>query len=68
LRVIDQQVLAESEPFYEGDGRFRVELPDDPYEQAGQPGTEEQFEAVLDELVARIEHHLRVELGFENGS
>jgi hypothetical protein len=64
LRAIDRRVLAESEPFYEGDGAFRVELPDDPYERAGQPGDPEAFQALLDELVARIEHHLRAEFGF----
>ena len=29
LRAIDRQVLNESEPVYEGDGQFRVALPDD---------------------------------------
>jgi len=27
VHAIDQQVLNESEPFYEGDGEFRIELP-----------------------------------------
>ena len=29
IHAIDQRVLSESEPFYEGDGAFRVDLPDD---------------------------------------
>ncbi|WP_181684931.1 DUF5783 family protein [Halorhabdus salina] len=29
IHAIDQQILAESEPFYAGDGEFRIELPDD---------------------------------------
>ncbi len=33
VHAIDQQVLNESEPFYEGDGEFRVELPEEPYER-----------------------------------
>lgn len=32
IHAIDQQVLAESEPFYEN-GRFRVVLPDDPLDR-----------------------------------
>ncbi|PSP99266.1 hypothetical protein BRC89_04900 [Halobacteriales archaeon QS_4_70_19] len=59
LRAIDRRVLAESEPFYEGDGTFRVELPADLCELAGRPGDETAFEAVLDDLVAEIEAELR---------
>ncbi|CCQ32899.1 hypothetical protein HLRTI_002488 [Halorhabdus tiamatea SARL4B] len=29
IHGIDQRILAESEPFYEEDGRFRIELPED---------------------------------------
>ncbi|WP_254823821.1 DUF5783 family protein [Haloglomus halophilum] len=68
LRPIDRRVLSGSEPFYEGDGEFRVELPDDPYERAGQPGDREQFEAVLDDLVAGIERELRTEFGFTDAA
>lgn len=68
LRPIDRRVLSASEPFYEGDGEFRVDLPDDPYERAGQPGDKEQFEAVLDTLVDGIERELREEFGFADGT
>ncbi|MFB6205081.1 MAG: DUF5783 family protein [Haloglomus sp.] len=67
LRPIDRRVLSESEPFYEGDGGFRIELPEDPYERAGRPGDRDRFETVLDELVAAIERELRREFDFEDG-
>lgn len=60
LRAIDRQVLSESEPFYEGDGEFRVELPENPRERAGDvPVDDETFDAVLEEFVERIELELR---------
>ncbi|MDQ2049054.1 DUF5783 family protein [Natronolimnohabitans sp. A-GB9] len=59
LRAIDRQVLSESEPFYEGDGAFRVELPDDVRDRVGAVADHEQFEPVLEELVDRIERELR---------
>ena len=66
LRTIDRQVLSESDPVYEGDGRFRVTLPDDAVENARPvPGDEETFEAVLAEFTDRIEAELRREFGFE---
>ena len=67
LRAIDRQVLSESEPVYEGDGQFRVELPDDIDERArALPGDEDRFQTVLDEFTDRIEHELRCIFGFEN--
>ncbi|MFC5973076.1 DUF5783 family protein [Halomarina salina] len=66
LRAIDRQVLDESEPFYEGDGEFRVELPESPRERVGElPVDDERFYAVLDEFVDRIEYELRRVFGFE---
>ncbi|AEH37782.1 DUF5783 family protein [Halopiger xanaduensis] len=65
LKAIDRQVLAESEPFYEGDGEFRVELPDDVEDRVGSVADHEQFEAVLEELVDRIERELQQIFGFE---
>ncbi len=60
LRSIDRKVLSESEPFYEGDGEFRVELPENPRERAGDvPVDDETFDAVLAEFVERIELELR---------
>ena len=65
LKAIDRQVLAESEPFYEGDGEFRVELPDDAAERVGPVAEHEQFDVVLAELVERIERELARTFEFE---
>ncbi|MGQ3414226.1 DUF5783 family protein [Natrinema sp. LN54] len=59
LKAIDRQVLSESEPFYDGDGEFRVELPENPSERVGAVADHEQFDAVLAELVDRIESELQ---------
>jgi hypothetical protein len=68
VHAIDQQLLAESEPFYEGAGEFRVELPDDPAERlTGVLVDEEKLEAVLERYVAEIETELRRVFGFEDG-
>lgn len=59
LRAIDRNVLSESEPVYEGDGQFRVELPDDLDERAQSlPGDPEQFNVVLEAFVTEIEREL----------
>jgi hypothetical protein len=66
VHAIDQQVLAESEPFYEGDGQFRVELPDDPADRlSGVVVDEEKVEALLDRYVEEIEAELRAVFGFD---
>ncbi|MFP4626024.1 MAG: DUF5783 family protein [Natronomonas sp.] len=57
---IDQQVLNESEPFYDEERGFYVELPEDPYERlTGLVVEEERFETVLeayvDAIVAELE-------------
>jgi hypothetical protein len=67
LRAIDRRVLDESEPFYEGDGEFRVELPDDPYARVDVSADRETFAATLDEFVDRIELELERVFGFEEG-
>jgi len=68
VHAIDQQLLAESEPFYEGDGQFRVELPDDPAERlTGVLVDEGKLETVLDRYVEEIETELRRVFGFEDG-
>ena len=59
LRAIDRQVLSESEPFYDGAGEFRVELPDDPAGRAPAVADHEQFDIVLEAYVERIERELR---------
>jgi hypothetical protein len=66
LRAIDRQVLDGSEPFYEGDGEFRVDLPENPRERVGAlPVDGATFEAVLSEFVDRIELELSRVFGFE---
>jgi len=65
VHAIDQQVLNESEPFYEGDGEFRIELPDDPYGRlSGVLVDEERFEQVLERHVEEIEAELQRVFGF----
>jgi len=68
VHAIDQQILAESEPFYEGDGQFRIELPDTPADRlSGVVVDEEIFERVLDRYVEELEAQLRAVFGFGNG-
>jgi hypothetical protein len=61
VHAVDQYVLAESEPFYEGDGQFRIELPDDAVERVlGEvelSGAE--LESVYEEYTDEIERQLR---------
>ncbi|ELY78915.1 DUF5783 family protein [Natrinema pallidum] len=65
VHAIDQEVLNESEPFYEGDGEFRVELPDEPYDRlSGVLVEEERFDDVLETHVEEIETELRRVFGF----
>ena len=66
IHGIDQMVLNESEPFYEGDGQFRIQVPDDPYGRLqGVLVDEEKFEATLDEYLSQLETELRRVFGFE---
>ncbi|WP_178915109.1 DUF5783 family protein [Natronomonas gomsonensis] len=56
---IDQQILNESEPFYDDEEGFYLELPEDPYDRlTGVLVDEEKFEAVLAEYVEEIEREL----------
>ncbi|RQG93979.1 DUF5783 family protein [Natrarchaeobius chitinivorans] len=65
VHAIDQQVLNESEPFYEGDGEFRVELPEEPYDRlSGVLVDEDRFEKVLEIHVEEIEAELQRVFGF----
>ncbi|MCT9094788.1 DUF5783 family protein [Haloarchaeobius sp. HME9146] len=60
IHGIDQQVLNESEPHYEGDGEFTIELPEDPYDRlTAVVVDEEKFDAVLEEYCDEIESELR---------
>jgi len=65
VHAIDQQVLDESEPFYEGDGEFRVELPENPAERVeGVLAGAEKVEGTLETYVERIERELARVFGF----
>ncbi|PSQ57734.1 hypothetical protein BRD18_07125 [Halobacteriales archaeon SW_7_71_33] len=60
VHAIDQGVLAESEPFWEGD-EFRVELPEDPVARVAATGVlvdEDHAREVVDEYVDRLEAEL----------
>jgi len=65
VHAIDQQVLDESEPFYEGDGEFRIELPENPTERVqGVLAGEEKVTEIVDVYVERIERELARVFGF----
>ncbi|SNZ15044.1 hypothetical protein SAMN06269185_2358 [Natronoarchaeum philippinense] len=67
IHGIDQQVLNESEPFYEGDGQFRIELPEDPYDRLTAVLVDrEKFEATMDRYVDEIEAELQRVFEFED--
>ncbi|WP_436925751.1 DUF5783 family protein [Halosimplex amylolyticum] len=65
IHAIDQQILAESEPFYEGDGEFRIELPDDPTDRLSGvlAADDEKVETILDRYVEEIEAEIRSVFG-----
>ncbi|MFU1782795.1 DUF5783 family protein [Haloarcula japonica] len=59
VHAIDQQILNESEPFYEG-GEFSVELPENPTERLSAVIVDdEKLDAVLSEYIDEIERELR---------
>ena len=59
VHAIDQQILNESEPFYE-DGGFTVELPENPADRLSAVIVDdEKLDAVLSEYVDEIERELR---------
>jgi hypothetical protein len=62
---IDQQVLNESEPFYDDEaGAFYVELPDDPHDRLTEITVEEdRFETVLEAYVEELEAELERTFG-----
>jgi hypothetical protein len=66
IHGIDQFVLSESEPFYEGEGQFRIELPEDPYDRLqGVVVGEEKFEEIMDRYLDEIETELQRVFGFD---
>jgi hypothetical protein len=62
---IDQQVLNESEPFYDDEAEsFYVELPEEPYDRlTGVPVAEDRFQTVLEEYTAELESELERTFG-----
>jgi hypothetical protein len=66
VHAIDQQILNESEPFYEGDGQFRIELPPDPVDRLdGAAIDPDHVGGVLDDYVDEIDRQLRTVFSFE---
>ncbi|WP_121820957.1 DUF5783 family protein [Halostella salina] len=66
IHAIDQQVLNESEPFYEGDGEFRIDLPENPGDRVtGIIVDDEKLDETLDIYVDELEAELRSVFGFE---
>ena len=66
VHAIDQQVLNESEPFYEGDGRFRLELPEDPHARvSGVVVGEEKLLGVLEAYAETVEREIARTFGFD---
>lgn len=70
IHAIDQQVLNESEPFYdEASGEFRIELPDDPSSRVTEiVVADEKLESVLDRYVEELRRELRCVFEFEETS
>ncbi|WP_049947567.1 DUF5783 family protein [Candidatus Halobonum tyrrellensis] len=59
VHAIDQQVLNESEPFYDEERGFRVELPENPADRlTAVVVDDEKLAATLDEYVETIERQL----------
>lgn len=65
LRAIDREVLAESEPVYEGDGTFRIDLPPNPHERVTPSVDDEAFDRLLEAFTDRIERELQLLFEFE---
>ncbi|MFC7205027.1 DUF5783 family protein [Haloferax namakaokahaiae] len=65
IHGIDQQILNESEPFYE-DGDFYVELPENPHERLTAVAIDDdELDEVLDRYVEEIVGQLRRTFGVE---
>ncbi len=64
IHGIDQQVLNESEPFYDDGEGFYVDLPEEPYERLTAVAVaEERFESVLEEYIDELESELERTFG-----
>jgi hypothetical protein len=69
IHAIDQRVLAESEPFYEGDEQFRIDLPEDPHDRLSGVvvADDEKVETILERYVEEIEAEIRAVFGLGDG-
>ena len=68
IHGIDQQILNESEPFYE-DGEFYVELPENPTDRlTAIVADDEKVETTLERYVEEIEAELHRVFGVEQSS
>ena len=66
VHAIDQQVLNESEPFYDDDRGFYVELPEDPGDRlTAVIVDDEKLSVVLEEYVDQLETELHDIFGVE---
>ena len=66
VHAIDQQVLNESEPFYDDDQGFYVELPENPADRlTAVIVDEEKLSVVLEEYIDRLEDELHDIFGVE---
>ncbi|WP_284010667.1 DUF5783 family protein [Haloarcula pelagica] len=66
IHAIDQQILNESEPFYEGDQEFRIDLPEDPLDRlTAVLVDDEKAEKILQEYVETIERELQSVFEFD---
>ncbi len=66
VHAIDQQVLNESEPFYDPEDGFWIELPEEPYGRlSGVLVDQDRFEQVLETHVEEIETELERTFGVE---
>jgi hypothetical protein len=66
VHAIDQQVLNESEPFYEGDGQFRIDLPENPADRVTAIIVDDvKLSETLDIYVDELEAELHSVFGFE---
>ncbi|MDS0259906.1 DUF5783 family protein [Haloarcula sp. S1CR25-12] len=66
VHAIDQQVLNESEPFYDDETGFYVELPDSPSERlTAVIVDDEKLDVVLSEYVEQLETELHDIFGVE---
>ncbi|MFA1609742.1 DUF5783 family protein [Halobellus rubicundus] len=66
IHAIDQQILNESEPFYE-DGDFRIELPENPTERlTAVIVDDEKLSAVLEEYLSELRAEHRNVFGLDD--